>query len=119
MTRSTYGPSGPFFLGRSRLEGRQPQHRPRATRCALQRGEQAGNVARNALLGAGLPIGLPGTTIDRQCGSGQQAVHFAAQGVIAGAYDIAIACGVESMSRVPIRPTPPRKLAPIFAPWSR
>ena len=76
--------------------------------CALQRGEQAGNVARNALLGAGLPIGLPGTTIDRQCGSGQQAVHFAAQGVRSGEYDWAIGCGVESMSRV--------DLGPLFAP---
>ncbi|MHB1500619.1 MAG: thiolase family protein [Candidatus Dormibacteria bacterium] len=68
--------------------------------CALQRGEQGGNIARNALLGAGLPESLPGTTIDRQCGSGQQAVHFAAQGVVSGAYDFAIGCGVESMSRV-------------------
>ena len=52
--------------------------------CALQRGEQTGNVARNALLGAGLPISLPGTTVDRQCGSGQQAVHFAAQAIKSG-----------------------------------
>lgn len=72
--------------------------------CALQRDEQAGNIARNALLGAGLPESLPATTIDRQCGSGQQAVHFAAQGVASGAYDFAIGCGVESMSRVDLGP---------------
>ncbi|SFO53546.1 acetyl-CoA C-acetyltransferase [Pseudonocardia ammonioxydans] len=72
--------------------------------CALQRGEQAGNVARNALLGAGLPIGLPGTTLDRQCGSGQQSVHFAAQGVKSGEYDVAIGAGLESMSRTDLGP---------------
>ena len=72
--------------------------------CALQRGEQTGNVARNALLGAGLPIGLPGTTLDRQCGSGQQAVHFAAQAIRSGEYDFAIGAGVESMSRVDLGP---------------
>src|SRR5690606_3620368 len=60
------------------------------------------NIARNAVLGAGYPENVPATTIDRQCGSSQQAAHFAAQGVIAGAYDIVIACGVESMSRVPM-----------------
>jgi acetyl-CoA acetyltransferase family protein len=64
--------------------------------------EQALNLGRNALLAAGFPDSVPGTTIDRQCGSSQQAIHFAAQGVIAGAYDIAIAAGVESMSRVPM-----------------
>lgn len=72
--------------------------------CALQRGEQTGNVARNALLGAGLPISLPGTTVDRQCGSGQQAVHFAAQAIKSGEYDFAIGAGVESMSRVDLGP---------------
>ena len=72
--------------------------------CALQRGEQTGNVARTALLGAGLPVGLPGTTLDRQCGSGQQSVHFAAQGVRSGEYDTAIGAGVESMSRVDLGP---------------
>lgn len=72
--------------------------------CAMQRGEQTGNVARNALLGAGLPIGLPGTTLDRQCGSGQQAVHFAAQAIKSGEYDFAIGAGVESMSRVDLGP---------------
>ncbi|QRP42852.1 acetyl-CoA C-acyltransferase [Amycolatopsis sp. FDAARGOS 1241] len=70
--------------------------------CVGQAGEQSLNIARNAVLGAGLPESVPATTIDRQCGSSQQAAHFAAQGVIAGAYDIVIACGVESMSRVPM-----------------
>ncbi len=72
------------------------------TGCVDQVGEQAVNVGRNAWLGAGLPESVPATTIDRQCGSSQQAAHFAAQGVIAGAYDVAIACGVESMTRVPM-----------------
>jgi acetyl-CoA acyltransferase len=67
-----------------------------------QVGDQAVNIARNALLGAGFPETVPGTTVDRQCGSSQQAISFAAQGVIAGAYDIVIAGGVESMSRVPM-----------------
>lgn len=67
-----------------------------------QVGDQAVNIGRNALLGAGLPESVPGTTIDRQCGSSQQAISFAAQGVLAGAYDIVIAAGVESMSRVPM-----------------
>ncbi|MFF9221707.1 thiolase family protein [Streptomyces viridosporus] len=70
--------------------------------CVSQSGQQTMNIARNAVLGAGLPESVPGTTIDRQCGSSQQAAHFAAQGVIAGAYDVVIACGVESMSRVPM-----------------
>ncbi|GAB2888423.1 thiolase family protein [Nocardioides pacificus] len=70
--------------------------------CVGQVGDQALNVARTALLVAGFPESVPGTSIDRQCGSSQQAAHFAAQGVMAGAYDIAIACGVESMSRVPM-----------------
>ena len=70
--------------------------------CVMQTGEQAYNVSRNAVLGAGWPEIVPGTTIDRQCGSSQQAAHFAAQGVIAGAYDVVVASGVESMSRVPI-----------------
>lgn len=70
--------------------------------CVSQSGEQTYNIARNAVLGAGFPDTVPATTIDRQCGSSQQAAHFAAQGVIAGAYDIVIACGVESMSRVPM-----------------
>ncbi len=70
--------------------------------CVMQVGEQAGNVARNAVLGAGWPDTVPGTTIDRQCGSSQQAAHFAAQGVIAGAYDVVVAGGVEVMTRVPM-----------------
>ena len=71
--------------------------------CVSQTGEQAFNVGRNAVLAAGWPESVPATTIDRQCGSSQQAMHFAAQGVIAGAYDAAIACGVEMMSLVPMR----------------
>ncbi|MEV0669993.1 thiolase family protein [Mycobacterium sp. NPDC050441] len=67
-----------------------------------QVGDQAVNIGRNALLGAGFPETVPGTTVDRQCGSSQQAISFAAQGVLAGAYDIVIAAGVESMSRVPM-----------------
>lgn len=70
--------------------------------CVSQSGEQALNITRTALLAAGFPESVPATTVDRQCGSSQQAGHFAAQGVIAGAYDIVIACGVESMSRVPM-----------------
>jgi acetyl-CoA acyltransferase len=70
--------------------------------CVSQAGQQSVNIARNALLGAGFPESVPATTIDRQCGSSQQAVAFAAQGVIAGAYDIVIAGGVEQMSRNPI-----------------
>jgi acetyl-CoA acyltransferase len=70
--------------------------------CVGQVGDQSLNIARNAVLAAGFPESVPGTSIDRQCGSSQQAVHFAAQGVLAGAYDIVIACGVESMSRVPM-----------------
>ncbi len=70
--------------------------------CVSQVGEQAINIGRDALLAAGFPESVPGTTVDRQCGSSQQAAHFAAQGVIAGAYDIVIAAGVESMTRVPM-----------------
>ncbi|ACU53056.1 acetyl-CoA acetyltransferase [Acidimicrobium ferrooxidans DSM 10331] len=70
--------------------------------CVSQVGEQGINVARNAVLAAGFPESVPGTTVDRQCGSSQQAVAFAAQGVLAGAYDVVIAAGVESMSRVPM-----------------
>jgi len=70
--------------------------------CVTQVGEQSTNVIRNAWVGAGLPQSVSATTVDRQCGSSQQAVHFAAQGVIAGAYDLVVACGVESMSRVPM-----------------
>jgi acetyl-CoA acetyltransferase family protein len=70
--------------------------------CVSQVGEQSLNVGRNAALAAGFPEAVPGTTIDRQCGSSQQAVHFAAQGILSGAYDVVIACGVESMTRVPM-----------------
>ena len=70
--------------------------------CVMQVGEQAANIGRNAVLAAGWPHSVPGTTIDRQCGSSQQAAHFAAQGVIAGAYDIVVAAGVEVMTRVPM-----------------
>ncbi|HEU4658183.1 MAG TPA: thiolase family protein [Capillimicrobium sp.] len=70
--------------------------------CVDQVGEQAMNTTRYAVLAAGLPESVPATTVDRQCGSSQQALHFAAQGVMAGAYDAVIACGVESMSRVPM-----------------
>ena len=70
--------------------------------CVSQVGEQSLNVGRNAALAAGLPETVCGTSVDRQCGSSQQAVHFAAQGVIAGAYDCVVAAGVEVMSRVPM-----------------
>ena len=70
--------------------------------CVTQTGEQSVNVARNAALAAGFPESVPGTTIDRQCGSSQQAAHFAAQAVMAGVQDIVVAAGVESMTRVPM-----------------
>ncbi len=70
--------------------------------CVMQVGEQAVNIARNAVLAAGWPESVPGTTVDRQCGSSQQAAHFAAQGVMAGAYDVVVAGGVEVMTRVPM-----------------
>ena len=70
--------------------------------CVSQVGEQSINVGRNAVLAAGFPETVPGTTVDRQCGSSQQAIHFAAQGVLSGAYDVVIAGGVESMTRVPM-----------------
>jgi len=72
------------------------------TGCVMQVGEQSLNIGRNAVLSAGWPEEVPATTVDRQCGSSQQAMHFAAQGVIAGAYDIAVACGVEVMTRTPM-----------------
>lgn len=73
--------------------------------CTMTVGEQAMNIARNAALAAGFPDTVPGTTVDRQCGSAQQAVHFAAQAVMSGAMDVVIGGGVESMSRVPIGST--------------
>lgn len=70
--------------------------------CVSQVGEQTFDIARTAVLSAGWPEHVPGTTVDRQCGSSQQAVHFAAAGLIAGQYDVVVAGGVESMSRVPM-----------------
>ncbi len=72
------------------------------TGCVSQVGEQALNIGRNAWLAAGFPETIPATTIDRQCGSSQQSIHFAAQGVMAGAYDLVVASGVENMTRVPM-----------------
>lgn len=85
--------------------------------CVGQAGDQATNVARTALLTAGYPESVPATTVDRQCGSSQQALHFAAQGVMSGAYDVVVAGGVESMSRVPLG-FPGRDGKP-FAPLAR
>ena len=73
------------------------------TGCVIQVAEQSGNVGRQAVLAAGFPEGVPAVTLDRKCGSAQQAFDFAAQGVIAGAYDLVIAGGVEMMSLVPMR----------------
>ena len=70
--------------------------------CVIQVGEQAANIGRQAWLAAGFPEAVPAVTVDRKCGSAQQAMDFAAQGVMAGAYDLVIACGVEMMSRVPM-----------------
>src|SRR5580658_551921 len=70
--------------------------------CVSQVGEQSTNVARNAVLASKLPESVPATSVDRQCGSSQQALHFAAQAVMAGSMDVVIAAGVESMSRVPM-----------------
>src|SRR6266480_6204266 len=72
------------------------------TGCVSQVGEQSLNVGRNAWLAAGFPETVPSTTVDRQCGSSQQSIHFAAQGVMAGAYDLVVASGVENMTRVPM-----------------
>ena len=73
------------------------------TGCVTQAGEQAGNIGRHAVLAAGLPESVPAVTLDRKCGSAQQAMDFGAQAIIAGAADIVIAGGVEMMSRVPAR----------------
>src|SRR3954451_20647114 len=70
--------------------------------CVSQAGEQTLDIARTAVLAAGWPESVPGVTVDRQCGSSQQSVHFAAAGLIAGQYDVVVAGGVESMSRVPM-----------------
>jgi acetyl-CoA acyltransferase len=72
------------------------------TGCVMQVGEQSVNVGRNAWMSAGLPDEVPSTTVDRQCGSSQQAAHFAAQGVMSGAYDVVVASGIECMTRVPM-----------------
>ncbi|HEX2267524.1 MAG TPA: steroid 3-ketoacyl-CoA thiolase, partial [Actinomycetota bacterium] len=72
------------------------------TGCVSQVGEQSINVGRNGWLAAGFPETIPSTTVDRQCGSSQQSIHFAAQGVMAGAYDLVVASGVENMTRVPM-----------------
>ena len=82
--------------------------------CVSQVGEQSANVARNAALAAGLPESVTGVSIDRQCGSSQQAVHFAAAAVMSGQMDVVIAGGVESMSRVPM-PTGVRTASTITA----
>lgn len=70
--------------------------------CVMQTGEQSTNIARNAIMASKLPESVPGTSIDRQCGSSQQALHFAAQAVMSGSMDVVIAAGVESMTRVPM-----------------
>lgn len=73
------------------------------TGCVLQVGEQSGNIGRQAVLAAGFPESVPAVTLDRKCGSGQQAIDFAAQGIIAGAYDVVVAGGIEMMSLLPMR----------------
>src|SRR4030081_1105686 len=70
--------------------------------CVMQDGEKSNNIARNAIMASKLPESVPGTSIDRQCGSSQQALHFAAQAVMSGAMDVVIAAGVEGMSRVAV-----------------
>jgi acetyl-CoA acyltransferase len=84
--------------------------------CVMQVSEQALNIGRNAVLAAGWPESVPATTIDRQCGSSQQALHFAAQGVMAGAYDVVVAAGVESMTRTPMGSSVVRELGFPFGP---
>ena len=84
--------------------------------CVMQVGEQSLNIGRNAVLAAGWPESVPATTIDRQCGSSQQAIHFAAQGVMAGAYDVVVAAGVESMTRTPMGSSVVRELGFPFGP---
>ena len=87
--------------------------------CVMQVSEQSNNIGRNAVLAAGWPESVPGTTVDRQCGSSQQAVHFAAQGVMAGAYDVVVAAGVESMTRTPMGSSVVRELGYPFGPRVR
>jgi acetyl-CoA C-acetyltransferase len=87
--------------------------------CVGQAGEQSVNIARNAVLASKLPESVPGTSVDRQCGSSQQALHFAAQAVMSGAMDVVIASGVESMSRVPWARPPCSRSRPAWASTSR
>ncbi|ANI91146.1 3-oxoadipyl-CoA/3-oxo-5,6-dehydrosuberyl-CoA thiola se [Dietzia timorensis] len=86
--------------------------------CVMTHDQQSSNIARHAVLSSGLPDSVPAVTVDRQCGSGQQAVAFAAHGVEAGSYDLAIACGVESMSQValPSSLQPGAPLGPQYSP---
>ena len=84
--------------------------------CVMQVGEQALNIGRNAVLAAGYPESVPATTLDRQCGSSQQALHFAAQGVIAGAYDVVVAAGIEHMTHTPMGSSVVRDLGFPFGP---
>lgn len=88
------------------------------TGCVIQNDVQAGNIGRHAVLAAGFPESVPAVTVDRQCGSGLQAVSFAAHGVVAGGYDLVVACGVESMSQVPMPTamTPRAPLGPHYSP---
>src|SRR3974390_3489649 len=84
--------------------------------CVMQVSEQSLNVGRNAVLAAGWPESVPATTVDRQCGSSQQSMHFAAQGVIAGAYDVVVAMGVEGMTRTPMGSSVVREIGFPFGP---
>jgi len=86
------------------------------TGCVMQVGEQSLNIGRNSVLAAGWPESVPATTLDRQCGSSQQAIHFAAQGVMAGAYDVVVAAGVEGMTRTPMGSSVVRELGFPFGP---
>src|SRR5271154_3023305 len=84
--------------------------------CVMQVGEQSLNIGRNAVLASGWPESVPATTIDRQCGSSQQALHFGAQGVMSGAYDVVVAAGVEGMTRTPMGSSVVRELGFPFGP---
>jgi acetyl-CoA acyltransferase len=86
------------------------------TGCVMQVGEQSLNIGRSAVLASGWPESVPATTIDRQCGSSQQALHFAAQGVMSGAYDVVVASGVEGMTRTPMGSSVVRDLGFPFGP---
>ena len=87
--------------------------------CVMQAGEQSNNVARNAVMASKLPESVPGTSIDRQCGSSQQALHFAAQAVMSGSMDVVIAAGVEGMTRVPMGLASSLPAKRVSAPFSR